>query len=355
MPNTIAVLIVTCPCALALATPVAAAIGVGRLADRGVLTVRSDALEHFARCETVAFDKTGTLTLGRLEVTRVEPFGDTDETTARQIAQALEADSEHPVGRALRALHDGTPDKRVGGLRVVVGEGVEGRVDDQFWRIGKPQFALNDDRHRAVAEVIEEKRRGGQMVVALANAAGSGALFTLVDRPRPGIGQLVADLRAQGVRHIALLSGDSQASTTRFAEQFSFDEILGDCTPLDKLAWIHAHQADGTRVAMVGDGINDAPTLAAADVSLSFAHATDLAQVHSGLLLLGDDPRAIGEVRRSATSTRSVIRQNLVWAASYNTLAVPAAALGLIPPWGAAIGMSLSSLVVVLNALRLRH
>jgi Cu2+-exporting ATPase len=151
-----------------------------------------------------------------------------------------------------------------------------------------------------------------------------------------------------------LLSGDNQASVDRFAADLNLDEALGDLRPSDKLRWIRECQANGGRVAMLGDGINDAPTLAAADVSVSFAHATELAQVNSGLLVLGSELGVISEMRILAEKIRRIIRQNLIWAAGYNLLAVPVAALGLIAPWGAAIGMSLSSLLVVANALRLR-
>jgi Cu2+-exporting ATPase len=162
-------------------------------------------------------------------------------------------------------------------------------------------------------------------------------------------------LRAQGVGTVALLSGDQSASVDRFAAGLGFDVAIGDMTPADKLGWIRSQQALGHKVAMIGDGINDAPTLASADVSISFAHATDLAQFNSGLLVLGNDLAIIADTRRLATKTRRVIRQNLGWAASYNFLAVPAAAAGMVAPWGAAIGMSLSSLFVVLNAMRLRR
>ncbi len=198
-------------------------------------------------------------------------------------------------------------------------------------------------------------RAAGYVVIGLGNRQGAGALFALSDRNRPGADALIQTLRNHGVKHIALLSGDNQASVDRFAAGLSFDEALGDLKPADKLRWIRERQARGERVAMVGDGINDAPTLASADVSVSFAHATELAQMNSGLLVLGSELGVIGEMRILAEKIRRIIHQNLIWAASYNFLAVPAAAMGLIAPWGAAIGMSLSSLLVVANALRLRE
>jgi Cu2+-exporting ATPase len=353
LPNTVAVLIVTCPCALALATPVAAAVGVGRFADNGLLTVRSDAIEILAQCDTFAFDKTGTLTAGELAIEEIAVFGDLEPDQARAIAASLEAHSEHPIGKALREAWSGDI-AEVTGLYNDVGQGIAGRLEDGEWRIGKPTFALSAENAEGLRDRIAALLARGQMVVALGDDRGRGALFALSDRIRPGARELLQSLRAHGVSHIALLSGDSQVSVDRFANGLDFDEARGDLTPAEKLTWIRERQGAGARVAMLGDGINDAPTLAGADVSISFAHATELAQVNSGLLALGGDLGVIAEMRQLAKKIRRIIRQNLVWAASYNLLAVPAAALGLIAPWGAAIGMSLSSLLVVLNALRLR-
>jgi Cu2+-exporting ATPase len=353
LPNTVAVLIVTCPCALALATPVAAAVGVGRCADSGMLTVRSDAIEVLAQCDTFAFDKTGTLTAGELTVEEIAVFGGLETDRARAVAASLEAHSEHPIGRALRDAWSGDV-ADVTDLNNDVGQGISGRLDDREWRIGRPGFALSAEVEGCLRDQIAALQARGQMVVALGGDRGSGALFALSDRIRPGARELLESLRAHGVSHIALLSGDGQASVDRFASGLDFDVVRGDLTPADKLSWIRDRQRAGARIAMLGDGINDAPTLAGADVSISFAHATELAQVNSGLLVLSGELGVIAEMRRLAKKIRRIIRQNLVWAASYNLLAVPAAALGFIAPWGAAIGMSLSSLLVVLNALRLR-
>ena len=353
LPNTVAVLIVTCPCALALATPVAAAIGVGRFADSGLLTVRSDAVEILAQCDTFAFDKTGTLTAGELQLEHIHAFGDMNNERATATAAALEAQSEHPIGKALRLAHPGAIAK-VEGLQNHVGEGVRGSIAGEYWSIGKPEFSLPTSIRENLDSRLSALRASGHVVIALGNEQGSGALFALSDSTRPGAAALLQSLRNHGVKQLALLSGDNQTSVDRLAQDLPFDEALGDLKPADKLRWIRDKQAQGRRVAMVGDGINDAPTLAVADVSISFAHATELAQVNSGLLVLGGELSAIGTMRGLAEQIRKIIHQNLIWAASYNLLAVPAAAMGLIAPWGAAIGMSLSSLIVVANALRLR-
>jgi Cu2+-exporting ATPase len=351
--NTVAVLIVTCPCALALATPVAAAISVGRLADNGLLAADGSAVEVLARAGVFAFDKTGTLTGGHLAVSEVVTFG-VDESRARRVAAAMEKDANHPVGRALRAAGDGdSGPPPVEHLLHHVGQGISARISGTEWTIGKPAFALGQDTDEAVAASLQRLLSETDMVVALHASTGETALFALRDQPRSGTDTLIHELRHLGIRQIVLLSGDQQASVDRFAAGRGFDSILGDMTPGDKLRWIRDQQARGARVVMIGDGINDAPTLAAADASVSFAHATDLAQVNSGLLVLGDDVRVLADMLRLARRTRRIIRQNLTWAAAYNFLAVPFAAAGWIAPWGAAIGMSLSSLLVVLNAMRL--
>lgn len=352
--NTVAVLIVTCPCALALATPVAAAIGVGRFADNGLLATRGDALEVLAQAEVFAFDKTGTLTSGELQITEVETFNSTDPVTARRIASALERTSEHPIGKALHAADTGTT-VTVDNQRNHIGQGVSGRIDGQEWRLGKPAFALPATRDAETAAALAGLQQRADIVVALRGEDGTTALFGLRDRLRDGVDVMITGLRQLGVRHVALLSGDQHVSVERFAAGRGFDSVQGDLAPADKLAWIRQQQASGARVVMVGDGINDAPTLASADTSISFTHASELAQVSSDLLVLRGDLAMLADMRQLARRTRSIIRQNLAWAASYNFLAVPFAALGFIAPWGAAIGMSLSSLLVVANALRLRR
>ncbi len=256
-----------------------------------------------------------------------------------------------------RALHAAAPaaEHALEDLRHHPGAGIAATRAGRHWRLGKPEFALGGLAPDAALQArIDALRSAGYLVIALADAVAPQALFLLRDQPRPGIATLLARLRTQGVRQFVLLSGDSQANVTRFAADLAFDPALGDQRPEDKLNWIHTAQQQGRRVAMVGDGINDAPTLAAADVSISFAHASELAQVHSELLVLGRDLAVIATARAMAQRTRRIIRQNLAWAASYNLLSVPAAAAGLVPPWAAAVGMSLSSLLVVLNALRLR-
>ncbi len=354
LANTVAVLIVTCPCALALATPVALALSAGRFAELGVLPVRMEAVERFAEGDLLVLDKTGTLTEGRPRLASVQTAGELDRDQAVAYGAALEQSSEHPIAHAFRDAAPGVAPLTVSGRQAVPGKGVAGMIDAVPWRLGSPEFVLDGRPAEAgLGEWIEGFRAAGLWVQALGNASGMGAVFALEDALRPGAQELVAELRSQGLGRIALLSGDHAEAVRPLAATLGIEEARGAMSPADKLNWIQNRQGEGWRIIMVGDGLNDAPTLAAADVSLSFQDATDLAQIHSDFILLGQDLQVLAQARCLAIRTRRTIRQNVFWAVAYNLLAVPAAALGLIPPWAAAIGMSVSSLIVVGNAWRL--
>jgi Cu2+-exporting ATPase len=355
LPSTIAVLIVTCPCALALATPVALAVSAGRFIDMGVLPLRMRALDALARSDLFVFDKTGTLTTGQPAIAAVVPTAGLDEDTCLRHAAALAAGSAHPVAHALRDVV--VPPRMVTTAVVnVPGAGIRASIEGREWRFGKPTFAAHDTAYDAHSRaVIADGRARGQLVSVLASPEGVQAVLTFADPLRPGIEALLAGLQDSGVRQLAVLSGDAPDSVMRLAGQLGIEEALGGLSPADKLDWTQARQAQGRQLAMLGDGINDAPTLAAADVSISFADATDLANASSDFLILGDDASVLADARELARRTRRNIMQNFAWAGAYNLLAVPIAAAGWIPPWGAAIGMSFSSLFVVLNALRLQR
>jgi Cu2+-exporting ATPase len=354
LPSTIAVLIVTCPCALALATPVALAVSAGRFIDMGVLPLRMRALDALARAELFVFDKTGTLTSGRPDVAAVVSVAGLDADSCLHHAAALAAESTHPVAHALR---ERVPQPCIVTTQVenVPGAGIRASIEGREWRFGKPAFAAEsqayDERARAI---IAGGRARGQLVSVLANLEGVQAVLLFADPLRPGVKAMLAGLEDSGVRHFALLSGDAPDSVRRMGKQLGIDDVHGGLSPADKLAWTQAQQARGRQLAMLGDGINDAPTLAAADVSISFADATDLANSSSDFLILGHDAAVLADARRLARRTRRNIQQNFVWAGAYNLIAVPFAVAGWIPPWGAAIGMSFSSLFVVMNALRLQ-
>jgi len=354
LSSTIAVLIVTCPCALALATPVALAVSAGRFIELGVLPLRMRALDALACCDWFVFDKTGTLTAGQPAVAEVVPVAGLDEDSCLRHAAALAAGSAHPLSYALRQR---VPQPRLvtSEVKNVPGAGIQATIEGVEWRLGKPDFVAEglpcDERTRAL---IAGARTGGRLVSVLASPAGVQAVLLFEDPLRAGVETLLAGLKDSGVRHFTLLSGDAPDSVQGMGEQLGIEDARGGLSPADKLAWTQAQQAQGRQLAMLGDGINDAPTLAAADVSISFADATDLANSSSDFLILGNDASVIVDSRRLARRTRRNIQQNFAWAGAYNLIAVPFAAAGWIPPWGAAIGMSFSSLIVVMNALRLQ-
>ncbi|TCO82261.1 Cu2+-exporting ATPase [Plasticicumulans lactativorans] len=340
-PIVLAVLVVTCPCALGLATPAAITAATGRLTRNGLLTTRGHALETLARTTHVVFDKTGTLTHGKLRLVRVVPAGALAEAECLAIAAALERGSEHPVGRA---LVEATDDRRQAhDIANVPGQGVSGMLDGQRYRIGKPQ-----------AEGLPAAAQGDDGTwVELAGEAGVLAWFQFADRLRGDAAETVAALRALGLQ-ILLLSGDRPGAVAAVAAEVGIAHAEGGLLPADKLARIGALQREGAVVAMVGDGINDTPVLAAANVSIAMGSGTQLAHAAADMVLLASSLRQLAEGIRVARRTLAIIRQNLAWSLIYNVLALPAAAAGWITPWMSAIGMSLSSVLVVLNALRLR-
>lgn len=352
IPNLISVLIITCPCALALATPVAITLGAARLTALGVLPLRMGALEALAKGEIMAFDKTGTLTEGQARLVRVEAVGEFTQAYLIQIAASLERASEHPFARAFtQAQRDELP---VTGLRNHPGQGISGLIAGESWRLGSMAFAGLEEYPLLTAKA-QVMAREGYSVIALSNSCGPQALFALQDPLRSDTTRSLRELKDQGIRRIVILSGDHPESVARTARGLPVDAWYGGLSPQDKLAWIKASQAQGQRVVMVGDGFNDAPTLAAADASIALSRASNAAQVASDFVILGESLQVLGAARRVARRTRRIVLQNLAWAAVYNLIAVPLAAAGYVPPWGAALGMSISSLLVVGNSLRLRH
>ena len=354
LPVTIAVLVVSCPCALSLATPAALAAAAGSLAREQVVFARSDALEALARVTHVVLDKTGTLTEGRMVVAACAAAAGTTRDDALALAARLEARSEHPLACALRAASPDRPaDRPLAGLRQVPGAGVEATADGVRLRIGRPAFVAElcgpmPDSLRAFAECGEHEGT----LVASGGERGWLALFAMSDTLRPGAARLVAALKDLAIIPV-LLSGDRPQSVQRTAHALGIADARGDLHPEDKRDAVAALQATGAVVAMMGDGVNDAPALHRAEVSISLGTAAPLAQSVSDVVILSDDVEQCATVLRVARRTLSVIRQNLVWACAYNALAIPAAAFGYVSPLVAAVGMSMSSLLVVANALRL--
>ncbi|MGM0615488.1 MAG: heavy metal translocating P-type ATPase [Pseudomonadota bacterium] len=338
----LSVLVVTCPCALALATPTALTAGHGQLRQRGVLITRADALESLSSATRVIFDKTGTLTRGEMQLTETRLCSDTlDAEHARAVAAALESRSEHPIARAFRPYRNAT--LQATGLRSLTGQGLEGSIDGALWRLGKPAFACQEATPTAPGP--------GQWLLLSENAVPR-AWFRLYDGVRDDAGDTIAALKANGIA-VELLSGDTTATVKELAEQLGIESWQAGASPEGKLAHLQALQEKGECVVMVGDGINDVPVLAGADVAIAMNGATDLARTRADAVLLNPRLLRIADAVDISRATRRIMRQNMIWSVCYNFTALPLAALGWVPPWLAALGMSFSSLVVVGNALRL--
>ncbi len=339
----LAVLVVSCPCALSLATPATLVSATGRLARQGVLVANPGAMETLARADRVVIDKTGTLTRGRITIQRIEDRRGLGGPQCARLAAALERHSAHPLATAFRDWHD-TPDASA--VTEHRGDGLEGTVAGQRLRLGRPVWVA------ALSDTAVPNHEDTHTLIALGDETGIIATFALADDLRPATAETLGGLVEAGL-HVEIASGDSEPAVAAIADTVGIDDWHAGMHPADKLARIEALQAAGHRVVMVGDGVNDAPVLAAADVAVAMGAGSALARANADLILLGEELATIGEARRTAQRTVSTIRQNLAWAACYNLAALPLAASGVLAPWLAAIGMSLSSLVVVGNALRL--
>ena len=353
LPAVLAVLIVSCPCALSLATPAAIASAAAALLRRQVLCVRADALERLSRVTHVVLDKTGTLTTGEMRLTGIAPMGSIDAASCLAIAAALERGSDHPIARALR--DHATPACVPLGVLAVPGFGVEGMIGGIRYRLGRESWVaeIAEGRVDDVAELAATDRTAlGETSIALGSAAGRLAMLRFGERVRDSARPLVTALRAAGLR-VTLLSGDRAAAVAHVANAVGIEDWQADATPRDKQATVATLQRQGGVVAMVGDGLNDAPSLACADVSLTLSSAAALTQWTADVVVLGNDLSRVAFALHAARRAFRTIRQNFGWALAYNAVAIPLAAAGHLSPLAAAAGMSLSSLVVVGNAWRL--
>jgi Cu2+-exporting ATPase len=347
-PIAIAVLVVSCPCALSLATPSALAAATDALLRRGVLIVRPHVLETLHRASHVVFDKTGTLTMGKPVLQGVGIYNIDGRVHCLQLAAALEAGSAHPVAQALLAAA-GKHHLHATGLREEVGQGIEGDVHGVRYRLGRADFVAGlGRRFVAPAKMI------GVSQVWLGSEAGVLARFDMADGLREDAAEVVARFIAAG-KQVVLLSGDEPAMAQEVAVALGIPLALGGQLPEQKLAYVQTLQREGGVVAMVGDGINDAAVLRAADVSFAMGSGAVLAQSHADAVLLSGRLAALADAAEGADAAMAVVRQNLAWAMVYNAVAVPAAAMGWLNPWMSGVGMSLSSMLVVANALRLRR
>ncbi|HEU4978979.1 MAG TPA: heavy metal translocating P-type ATPase, partial [Solirubrobacteraceae bacterium] len=343
----VAVLIIACPCALGLATPTALLVGTGRGAQLGLLIKGPEILESTRRADTIVLDKTGTVTTGRMSLAEVA--GDAE---AVRLAGAVEHASEHPIARAIAA----GAAERFGALPAVesfantAGLGVEGTVEGRHVRVARPDGALPGELDAALRAAQERGRTG---VVASIDGEPR-ALLVVADTIKPTSAEAVARLKALGLRPV-LLTGDNEATARAVAAEAGIDEVIAEVLPSEKAQVVKRLQAEGRVVAMAGDGVNDAPALAQADLGLSIGTGTDVAIEASDLTLVSGDLRAAADAIRLSRSTLRTIKQNLAWAFGYNVAAIPLAAIGLLNPVIAGAAMALSSVSVVANALRLRR
>ncbi|HCH24306.1 MAG TPA: cbb3-type cytochrome oxidase assembly protein CcoS [Oceanospirillaceae bacterium] len=346
---TLSVLVITCPCALSLAAPTATAVATASLRRQGILMTREDSLEEIAKVDTVVFDKTGTLTTGVMTLHSTVALGDISVPQCKLLAACLEQQSEHPISRAFRHLD-------ASGLQLQDITNHPSQGLSASWpaqqtqvRIGKPEFV------QALGQWPMPERPAGEGVwLLLGNAQQALAWFHISDAKRPELHKVMPQLKDLGM-HLCILSGDHPNNVAELAQDLAMDDWRAAQTPAQKLAFIQSLQQQGKTVLMVGDGINDAPVMAAANASLAMASGTDLSKASAPALLLRDHLGLISVLIKKARHTRRIMLQNLAWALLYNLIALPLAAMGLVPPWGAATGMSFSSLLVVLNATRLRR
>ncbi|MER0498994.1 heavy metal translocating P-type ATPase [Aeromonas hydrophila] len=343
---TLAVLVATCPCALSLATPTALTSATARLTRAGILLRRGHVLDVLTRANRIVMDKTGTLTTGNISLTSTEVLGGLDETRCLAIARALEAYSEHPIARAFRS---NTAEDAVllaaSKVTPVIGHGIEGVIEGRHYRLGSARWLGISDTHEAQADGL---------VIYLADEDRALARFLLTDTLRPDAKALIQAFKAAGLK-TTILTGDSSAQADEVARELGVDELVKGVTPDGKLAYLKEHEARGDISIMVGDGINDAPVLAGAHASFAMAGGTDLAKNSADAILLADDLSRLLDARALALRTRKIIKENFAWSIGYNLLVLPLAASGWLPPYVAAAGMSLSSLIVVTNSMRLNR
>lgn len=371
--RTVTVLVIACPHALGLAIPLVVALSTALSARAGILVKDRRALERMRTVDAVLFDKTGTLTKGRHTMTGVAAAGDLTEDDALRIAGAVETDSEHPLARALVDAARGR-DLRAEArdFQSLTGRGVRAAVDGTEWAVGGPALLreLDVDVPAELAAVAEGWSKRGAAVLHLVRSPERGAArvlgaFALEDEVRPEAREAIAQLREQGIRKIVMITGDARPVAEAVAADLGFhpgvDEVFAEVLPADKDKAVTELQARGLVVAMVGDGVNDAPALARADVGLAIGAGTDVAIESAGVVLASDDPRGVTGVIRLSRASYRKMRQNLAWAAGYNVLAIPLAAgvlawagIALSPAVGAVL-MSASTIVVALNAQLLRR
>ncbi|MDO8278188.1 MAG: heavy metal translocating P-type ATPase [Burkholderiaceae bacterium] len=363
--HAVAVMVIACPCALGLATPVAIMAGTGVAARHGILIKDAQALEIAHRVDTVAFDKTGTLTVGRPRLTALSVATGQDEAALLRDAACLQQGSEHPLGRAVvaAAQERGLPFETAQGVRAVPGRGSEGQIGAHQYLMGSLRWATElGAQLGSLQQTADSLQAQGATLSALMQRTASGVqvlgLFAFGDEPKPGASAALAALRRRGQK-LVMISGDNRGAAEAMARRLGLKpeegEVMAEVLPGDKAARIAALRAEGRVVAMVGDGVNDAPALAAADVGIAMGNGTDVAMQAAGITLMRGDPALVAAALDVSRRTVAKIRQNLFWAFAYNVAGIPLAALGYLSPVLAGTAMALSSVSVMANALLLKR
>jgi len=355
----VAVLIIACPCALGLATPTALLVGTGRGAQLGVLIRGPEILESTRRVDTIVIDKTGTATTGKMSLQELKVAEGVSQEQALWLVGALQNGSEHPIGRAIAAAARRleAPAAQVEDFASHPGLGVQGTVAGRAIIAGRPALLANADPSLSLPPELEDARLAaeaeGRTAIAASWDGAARALFVVADRVKPGSREAIARLRELGLRTI-LLTGDNAATARAVATRIGVDDVIAEVLPGEKAEIVKRLQADGRVVAMVGDGVNDAPALAQADLGMAIGTGTDVAIEASDITLVSGDLRLAGDALRLSRRTLRTIKVNLFWAFAYNVAALPLAAAGLLNPMIAGVAMAASSVFVVVNSLRLR-
>ncbi len=354
--NAVAVLVIACPCALGLATPTAIMVGTGLGAERGILIKNGESLEKGKKIDVMIFDKTGTLTVGKPTVTNVVPIGQTDEATVLQLGASLEKLSEHPLAQAVvkAAKEKGLALTEVREFKNVAGKGVQGKIGNSSLIVGSPRLmkelniSLIESEDKIIALESEAKT-----VIALARDNQVIGLIAIADTIKPDAKEAIAALAKQGIAG-AMITGDNRRTGEAIARELDIKEVLAEVLPQDKANEVKKLQAQGKKVAFIGDGINDAPALAQADLGIAMGTGTDIAMEAGNIVLVKGSPLKAVEALALSRLTFKTIKQNLFWAFAYNIAAIPLAAIGLLSPIIAAGAMAFSSVSVVLNSLRIK-
>ncbi|SCK20389.1 Cu+-exporting ATPase [Variovorax sp. HW608] len=353
----VAVLIISCPCALGVATPAALMVGVGRGADNGILIRGGEVLERAEKLTAVVFDKTGTITRGEPTVTDVIPFTEQGEAELLMLAAAVEAGSEHPLGEAVvrAAQHRALSIPKASSISALSGMGIQGQVDGkQVWLGNRRLFAKQGIATSGAEAVLGKLEADGKTAMLVGRGTQLLGVVAVADTVKPEAAEAVAALKARDVK-VVLLSGDNRRTAEAIGRQVGIEHVIAEVMPEDKVETIHALQKQGEVVAMVGDGVNDAPALAAAEIGIAIGSGSDVAKETGSIILVRDDVRDVVTSILLSRATMRKIKQNLFWAFIYNSIGIPVAAFGLLNPIFAAAAMALSSLSVVANSALLKR